>query len=291
MTVVGTTDSGQRVTAEAVIPARDFGEARLRATGRIVSVEVDPGKFYPQLDYTNDAQPRAPAPEVAAAEAKSLYDRQDFAGAERGARAALQRAPFLQDARIVLARALLAQNKMDEAEREFRALLDDSLPSPSSLAWGNYGLGEIALRRGQATTAARSFEAAVRADAEYASTLISRAARIRAEAASAPAPDASAVAFITQLDQAIRSGRQVEIDALVITGELRPFVRGLIGNQPEQWQTRVLRTESLGANRIAADVAITARALGRDSSGTAVLVLSRVGNAWRLADIQLFEVR
>ena len=57
------------------------------------------------------------------------------------------------------------------------------------------------------------------------------------------------------------------------------------------WQTRVLRTEPVGGDRLAADVSITAKTLGRDQSGTAVLVLSRVGGNWRLADIQLFEVR
>jgi hypothetical protein len=53
----------------------------------------------------------------------------------------------------------------------------------------------------------------------------------------------------------------------------------------------VLRTEMLDANRMAVDVSITARQLGHDQAGTAVLMLARAGNAWKLAGIEFFEVR
>jgi malic enzyme len=42
---------------------------------------------------------------------------------------------------------------------------------------------------------------------------------------------------------------------------------------------------------MAVDVSINTRELGRDQSGTAVLVLARVNNAWKLAGIEFFEVR
>ena len=86
--------------------------------------------------------------------------------------------------RVSCSRArLLAQNKLDEAEKEFRAALDERLPTPFALGWGNIGLGEIALRKGQAAEAARRFNEAVRAEADYASTLAARNGRIKAEAA------------------------------------------------------------------------------------------------------------
>ncbi len=169
----------------------------------------------------------------------------------------------------------------------------ERLPTPATLAWSSIGLGEVALRRGQAADAARSFNDAVHADAEYASTLAARAGRIRAEAAANAAPpvDETARSFIAQLDTALRSGRQAEIAPLVAPGELAGFVRGAVGTQPEAWQTRVLRSEVLDANRIALDVAITSRQLGADHAGTAVFILARVGGAWKLNAIEFFEVR
>ena len=293
VTVAATTESGERLTVDAIIPPKDFGEARFKTTARIVRVEVDADKLYAQIDYSNDIAPRAPPVEESLAEVTRLLAQQEYARAEATSRELLRHMPLMQEARIMLGRALLEQNKTDEAEKEFRAVLGVPLPMPGTLAWANIGLGEIALRKGQPAEAAKRFNEAVRADAEYASTLAARAARIKAEttAGNAPPPDESARTFITQLDQAIRSGRKADLDALILPGELTTFSKGIVGNQPEMWQTRVLRTEPVGGDRLAADVSITAKTLGRDQSGTAVLVLSRVGGNWRLADIQLFEVR
>ena len=74
-------------------------------------------------------------------------------------------------------------------------------------------------------------------------------------------------------------------------GELTRFVQQLVGTQPEAWQTRVLRTEQLDANRIAVDVALNSRQLGVEHSGTAVFVLARVGSGWKLNAIELCEVK
>ncbi|HEX6623555.1 MAG TPA: tetratricopeptide repeat protein, partial [Pyrinomonadaceae bacterium] len=214
------------------------------------------------------------------------------ARAESSARAALARAPLSEDARIVLARAALEQNRLDEAEKEFRAALDSPLPSPATLAWGNIGLGEIALRRNRASDAAKRFDEAVRADAEYASTVAARAARIKAEtAAAAPPIDEQLKAAVAQLDAAIRTGRKAEIDAAIVPGELSAFSRGLIGTQPEVWQTRVLRTQSFGPHLAEADVALTTRALGRDASGTGVFIFVRTPAGWKLLDRRFFELQ
>jgi hypothetical protein len=205
----------------------------------------------------------------------------------------LTASPRTQEARIVLARALLAENKLEDAEREFRQLADDRLPTPAALAWSSIGLGEIALKRSQAGEAARYFNEGVRADAEYASTLAGRAARIRAEATanSAPAIDESIRTFAGQLDAAVRSGRQADIGPLIVPGELVGFVRGVVGTQPEAWQTRVLRSEMLDTNRVALDVVLNSKQLGVEHSGTAVFVLARVGGSWKLNAIEFFEVK
>jgi tetratricopeptide (TPR) repeat protein len=291
--VVATTNSGQRLTSEVTVPAHDFAQVAFQTPGPIARVEVDPNKLYPQIDYTNDVAPRPVEGASSLAEAMRLFGTQEYPKAEALARQLLTAEPRMQEARTLLARAQLAQNKIDEAEREFRQLSEEHLPTPATLAWSAMGLGEIALRRGQSKDAARLFTEAVRADAEYASTLNARAARIRAEtAAGTPPPvDESAKAFIAQLDTAIRSGRQAEISPLVIPGELSKFVRGAVGTQPELWETRVLRTEQLDANQIAADVSLQTKQLGVEHSGTAVFVLTKVGSAWKLNAIELFEVR
>ena len=74
-------------------------------------------------------------------------------------------------------------------------------------------------------------------------------------------------------------------------GELKRFVQQVVGTQPELWETRVLRTEALSANEVAVDVSMQTRQLGADHSGTAVFMLVRVGGAWKLNAIELFEVK
>jgi TolA-binding protein len=292
--VAARTDTNARTTTEATVKATDFGEATFQTNGRITSVEVDPDKLYPQIDYDNDEAPRQPALSASLDEATRSLTAQDYAHAEQVARALVTRQPLMQDARILLARALLEQNKLPDAEREFRAAADATFPMPATLAWSNIGLGEIALRKGQAAEASRLFTEAVRAEGGYPPTLAARGARLRAEGsqgASAPAVDEAVRAFAAQLDAAIKGGRKTDIDALIAPGELVTFSKGIIGSQPELWQTKVLRTETLGADRVAADVQIATRSLGRDQSGTAVLILTRAGNRFLLTEIPIFEVR
>jgi tetratricopeptide (TPR) repeat protein len=291
VTVAATTDSGQVVTVLATIPAHDFGQAVFKTTARVVRVEVDPEKLYPQFDYENDIAPRQVEISGSLAEVTRLFGAQEFAKADALARNLIAAAPRMQEARILFARTLLAENKTDEAEREFRKLADDRLPTPGTIAWSAIGLGEIALRRGQAAEAARDLNEAVRADAEYGSTVAARAARIRAEATAPPAIDESAKAFISQLDTAIRNGRQAEIAALIVPGELIKFVRGAVGTQPESWQTNVLRSEQLDADHLALDVTLSTKQLGVEHSGTAVYILARVGGRLKLNAIEYFEVR
>jgi tetratricopeptide (TPR) repeat protein len=221
-----------------------------------------------------------------------LLSTQENARAEQVARELLSVAPHMQEARTILGRALFAQNKIDEAERTPRQLLDDPLPTPVAIAWGNIILGQIALKKSQTAEAVRRFSEAVRSEADYATSLMARAERIRAETGlNSLAIDDSAKAFVTQLDSAILSGKKAELESRIISGELVRFISGIVGTQPESWQTRVLRTEQVDATTLLADVAIQAKELGQERSGTAVLVLSKATGPWKLAAIELFEVR
>jgi tetratricopeptide (TPR) repeat protein len=291
VTVAATTDRGERLLAEATVPAKNFGEAVFKTTSKIVRVEVDPDKLYPQLDYGNDAVPRTKDLPDALNEASLQLGGQDFPKAEATARAMIAAAPRFQEARILLGRALLGENKLEEAEQIFRASLDEPLPFAATLAWANIGLGEIAMKRNQAAEAAKRFNDAVIASRDYPSSLAARAARIRAEAAanSAPPIDEAARTFITQFSQAVVSNKKADLDARVVPGELVRFVNASIGT--ELWDTRVLRTEQLNANLIAADVYIKASKLGKAGEGTAVMLLARTPTGLRVSGIELFEVR
>jgi tetratricopeptide (TPR) repeat protein len=291
VTVAATTEQGQEVRAESTVPAKNFGEAVFKTPAKIVRVEVDPDKLYPQLDYGNDMMPRGKDLSQALNEASLQLGAQDFPKAEATARAMLLTAPRFQEAQIILARALLGQNRIDEAEKLFRAALDEPLPFAGTLAWANIGLGEIAMKRTQAAEAVKRFNDAVIASRDYPSSLAARAARIRAEAAAnnAPPVDETARAFITQLSQAVISNKKAELESRIVSGELVRFINASIGT--EAWDTKVVRTEQLNANLIAADVQIRASKLGTVGSGTAVLMLARTPSGWKLSGIELFEVR
>jgi len=291
VTVAATTDRGEQVLAQATIPAKNFGQAVFKTSAKVVRVEVDPEKLYPQLDYGNDAVPHTKDLLPALNEAQSQLGTQDFAKAEATARAMLATAPRFQEAQTILARALLGQNRIDEAEKLFRAALDEPLPFTATLAWSNIGLGEIAMKRNQPAEAAKRFNDAVIASRDYPSSLAARAGRIRAEAAANNAPpiDENARNLITQLSQAVVSNKRAELESRIVSGELVRFINASIGT--EAWETKVLRTEQLNANLIAADVQIRASKLGTVGSGTAVLMLARTPSGWKLSGIELFEVR
>ena len=289
--VVATTEQGQEVRAEATIPAKNFGEAVFKTPSKLVRVEVDPDKLYPQLDYGNDVMPRAKDLSQALNEASLQLGAQDFAKAEATARAMLASAARFQEAQIILARALLGENRIEDAEKLFRTALEEPLPFAATLAWANIGLGEIAMKRNQPAEAAKLFNDAVIASRDYPSSLAARAARIRAEAAAnnAPPVDETVRAFVAQLAQAVVSNKKAELESRIVSGELVRFINASIGT--EAWDTKVVRTEQLNANLIAADVQIRASKLGTVGSGTAVLMLAKTPAGLKLAGIELFEVR
>ena len=89
---------------------------------------------------------------------KREFDRQRFSDAEKNALAVLRIYPDLEGAKILLARSLLAQSKMAEAQRIYRSVLDEKLPTARSLAWSNFGLGQIASKAGQNSAAKQFFD-------------------------------------------------------------------------------------------------------------------------------------
>ncbi len=291
VSVAATTERGETVLADVTVPAKNFAEVVFKTAAKIVRVEVDPEKLYPQIDYGNDTVPRVRDLNDALNEATLQLGAQDFVKAEAVAREMLATAPRLQEGRILLARALLGQNRIDDAEKLFKASLDEVFPFTATLAWANIGLGEIAMKRNQPAEAAKRFNDAVIASRDYPSSLSARAARLRAEAAAniVSPVDESVRTFATQLSQAIVSGKKGDLDSRIVSGELVRFSNSSVGT--EAWETRVLRSENLSGDLIAADVSVSMKKLGKEGNGTAVLIITRTPAGLKLAAIDLFEVR
>jgi len=287
--VAGTTTSGEKLIAQTTIPAKSFGEVNFKSANKIVRTEIDAEKTYPQIDYSDDIAPREANESDAILIIKRAFDQQKFAQAEESARLVLRNAPRFDDARSWLGRALLAQNKNAEAEKEFRAVLDEKLPTARSLAWANVGLGEIALKSNQNSQAAVFFNEAVKANAEYGATLSARLGRNKANTTGSI--DESIKAFFAQYDKAAVSGRKAELDALILSGETSRFAGGIAG-QAQQWETKILRVDNQDINNVLVEVSLNIKLLNKNpETGTAVFQLSKTGSSWKLSGVEIFEVR
>ncbi|MEP6704834.1 MAG: hypothetical protein ABJB34_08520, partial [Acidobacteriota bacterium] len=287
--VAASTANGERLSAPTTIRARSFGEVTFKTSTKISRVEIDPEKFYPQTDYSDDIAPRESTDSDILLAVKRFFDKQEFAGAERAARSALRDQPRFDDVRVLLGRSLLAQGKNADAEREFRAVLDERLPSSRSIAWANVGLSDVALKAGQNAQAAKFASEAIAADAESGASLAARAIRNRSN--SAPVSDESVKAFFNAFDKAAISNRKADLDSMAVAGEVSKFVSGISG-QTVEWKTNVLQVDPIDANNVWVEASLAVRLLNRDvETGTAVYRLTRSGSGWKLSSVDIFEVR
>jgi len=281
--------NGERMVVPATVRARNFGEVVFRTPQKINRVEIDPEKFYPQTDYSDDVAPREVTDNDLLLAVKRSFDKQEFAAAEATARVVLREFPRFDDVRILLGRALLAQNRTADAEREFRAVLDERLPTARSLAWANVGLAEIAAKAGQNAPAAKFAEEAIKIDAEYGAGLAARAIRNRLNAASTV--DESVKAFFAQFDKAAISNRKAELEAMSVAGDVSRFISGIAG-QAVEWKSNVLHVDRMDPNNVWVETNLTIKMLNKEpESGTAVFRLAKVGSGWKLSGVDIFEVR
>lgn len=287
--VIATTDKGEKLRASTTIPAKSFGEVNFKTASKIVRVEVDGEKLFPQIDYSNDVKPVEIDESDLLLYVKKPFDKQDFATAEKNARLVLRDNPRFDDVRVLLGRALLAQNKTADAEREFRAVLDEKLPTARSLSWANVGLGETALKSNQNAQAIQFFNEALRADGELGATLAARQGKTKANA---PLNNDEAIkAFFAQFDKAAITSRKADLEALILTGEIPRFAGGIAG-QATVWTTRIVQIEKTGTNQAIVEANMNIKMLTKEpESGTAVYRLTLVGNTWKLSGVDLFEVR
>lgn len=287
--VTATTATGERVTTSVTLRATSFGEVAFRANGRVAKVEVDAEKLYPQIEYSDDIAPRETTDSDPLLAAKRLFDKQDFGGAETTARTLLRDMARFDDLRVLLGRALLAQNKNTEAEKEFRAVLDEKLPTSRSMAWANVGLGEIANRSNQNDAALKFVETAIAADADYGASLAAR--NLRNKIGFVSPGDPGVKTFFTDFDKAAASNRKADVDALIMPGEVTKFAGGVSGST-EQWQTQIRQIDRIDANTVLVEANMTVKLLNKEpETGIAVFRLTKVGANWRLAAVEMFEVR
>lgn len=286
--VVALTAKGEKMTANIVLKAKSFGEVSFKNAAKIVRVEIDPDKLYPQTDYSEDVAPRELDDGDLLLAVKKVFDKQDFAGAEKVARIVLRDFPRFDDVRILLARSLLAQNKFSDAEREFKIVLDEKLPTSRSLAWANVGLGVIAAKSGRNSEALKYFGQAILSDADYGASLAARTGRNKIN--DSTAVDESIKAFFTQFDKAAISNSKVQLTGLIVPGEVARFVSGLVG-QTEKWTTTVLQVDKLSENEVLVETNLNIKLLSRnDESGTAVYRLIKTAGGWDLGGVEIFEV-
>lgn len=287
--VTGITASGQRLSAPVTIAGASFGEAVFKTSEKIVRVEIDPEKLYPQTDYSDDVAPRETTESDPVLAIKRNFDKQEFAAAEKLGQVFVRDYPRLDDVRVLLARALLAQGKTVDAEREFKLVLDEKLPTARNLAWANVGLAEVAAKAGQNETAIKYAEAAIRMDAEYGASFAAR--NLRNRLASSPPNDQAVTTFFASFDKAAATNRKADLESLVVPGEATKFVSGIIGST-EQWQTTIRHIDPVDANTLLVETGLTIKLLNKEvESGIAVYRLSKTGSTWRLSSVDMFEVR
>lgn len=287
--VTATASNGEKLSTSVGLRPKSFGEVNFKTANKITSVEIDSEKLYPQTDYSDDVAPRQFDTGDLLLVVKRDFDKQNYVSAEKNARIILRDFPRFDDVRVLLGRSLLAQNKITDAEREFLAVLDEKLPTARSLAWANVGLGEIAQKTGRSADAARFFDEAVKADAEYGATLAARLGRSKIN--TSPAVDESVKTFFAQFDKAAVSNQKAQLDALIVPGEITKFASGISG-QAQQWNTQIVHVDKIDANIVLVETNLNIKLLNREpESGTAVYRLAKVGNNWKLIGIEIFEIR
>jgi hypothetical protein len=289
--VLATTEKGEKLMETTKLEPKGFGFVVFKTTSKIVRTEIDPFKLYPQLDYSDDIAPREFQETNPIIAIKRSFDRQDFVTAEKNARAVLVFSPRLDEVRTWLGRSLLSQNKIAEATTEFNSVLSEKLPTSGAMSWSSFGLGEIAVLSEQKVNAIKWFEQSIKSDGEYGATLTARTNILKLDLALNV--DQSVKSFFNEFDKAAMTGRKTEVELYVSGGELIKFAVGLSSGQPEKWETKVLRTAIIDANHISAEVALVVKRLGDEvaQSGSAVFVLVKAGNSWKLSGIDSFEVR
>jgi hypothetical protein len=292
------TVSGKSVTINVTVPSENLAAAEIPTAEKITAVELDPDKLLIQTNYDNDARdgdmklPRLSA-QTLFNQSIAAFNKGDYGEAENKLREAARREPTNALIHAWLGRTLAAEKKFDEASSEANAAIKIEPAVGSALAWAHVTLGQAALARNQAAEAVGALRRAIVEAEEAPAQFAARSTLIQAERAANQLPpvDPSIRSFITQLDAVIKDPSSDKLTPLVVRNNLKRFIQGLSVARPSAWATEIRRVDTMDANRIAVDVALTVRSENRDLSGTALYILNRAGGNWVLEDVQLFDVK
>lgn len=290
--VVAVTDSGKRLTSRVTVPSQGFGQAKFETTEKITSVEVDPEHVIPQTNYANDARPVKPDPDSLFIEGVEAIKRKEFGPAEEKLHQAVMANPTNATYKAWHSRALLGLGRTaDAAKAANDALAAEPVPLDAA-AWANNVLGQIAAAGGDAKEAADRFGRASVYAAESSAIKTARDGRIAAERAggASAAVDDSVVKFFGDFDRAVSARVNTQqAEQFVDAAALPDFVKGLVTSLQQKWSTEVLRTEATGRDETLADARFTVTTSGKTNVARAVVRLRRIGDAWKLVDVQLLE--
>jgi hypothetical protein len=289
--VVATTEDGKQLRQTATVKGGEIGSVNFPAGTRLATIQVDPEKIYLQKDYTNDAFPRRASLENLYGQASLAFTKGDLAAAEAKAREALSADPNSPTMQALLGRALLGQNKREEAARVLTETLKNEALPLQAFSWSHLGLGELELQRSAFAEAATHFRYAAAAEIDPATTLAAREGALRAArgAGAIKIPD-EVRNFLQQLDAAILQGSSA-VMPMIEQGNLKRFAQAFVAVRPTSWTTEALRAEVWDANHTAVDVSIKVRREGKDYAGHALYVISRVGGKMILSEVPIFDVK
>ncbi len=287
--VRATMQSGPPMDASTTIRATSYGDVTFKTTNKIIRVEVDIDKLYPQTEYSDDIAPRESTDSDPLLAVKRAFDKQDFVASEALAKTVLRDLPRFDEVRILLGRSQLALGKTAEADKEFQAVLDEKLPTVRSIGWANEGRAEVAAKANQTAEAAKFIEAAIVADSDFGASLAAR--NLRNKAGISTTVDAVIKTLFTDFDRVAASNRKTDIDAMFLAGEAVKFSSGISGSV-EEWQTQVKYVDRIDADTVLVEANVNIKLLTKNAeSGMAVYRLNRVAGGWKIAAVEMFEVR
>lgn len=284
------TEKGEKLTQTVLLPSQGRSEAIFKTTEKIISVEVDPDKLYPQTNFDNDSRPVITSAITLFKDANILFNRRSFSEAEAKIKEALQREPNNIVLRTLFARNLFGLNKFSEAKAEIDTIIGSGVLPIYSITWVNYLLGELALNQKNPKDAVDYLRRAITASKD--NTFIRNKLIDTEQAANQiPGSEESVKSFMVQLDKAIKDSTPQALETVILRANLNKFVKGLIGNKPESWSTEILRIETISANKVAVDVIVTAVDISkREQSGEALYILQRSNSSWILASVEFFNI-
>ena len=225
-------------------------------------------------------------------QASLAFTKKDFAAAEAKLKEALTAEPNSPVLQSLLGRVLLAANKSDDAAQVFTETFKHEPLQLQAYAWSHLGLGQLALQSNKFAEAAPHFRFAAASDLDQTTTLSARDGAVKAEqgAAAGKVPD-DIKAFLKQLDDALLAGSADAVNPLIEQGNLREFVKRTTSSKPSLWATEILRAEVWDAERVAVDVNVKIKIVGREGAGRAVYILNRAGGKLKLSEVPIFDVK